>query len=150
MTVEHQLGYFFFDKEILKRSLTRKAYAVERRQQNQICEDQEIYRTLGDSVIKTVLVELLIRAGVTTRSEITVRKSTLECKEKLAEIGKRIGLGDYIHLGAGERKQNASEQPYVLAETLEALIGGIYFDGGFSAARQTVKQLFQDELGGSA
>ncbi|HIK56517.1 MAG TPA: dsRNA-specific ribonuclease [Synechococcales cyanobacterium M55_K2018_004] len=146
MSVEQKLGYFFFDKQILNRALTRKAYALERRQQNEVCEDQEIYRTLGDSVLKTVLVEFLIRAGASTRQEITVKKIELEREEKLAAIGRRLGLGDFIRLGTGERKQNAGEQPYVLAETVEALIGGIYLDGGFGAARQTVKTLYHDDF----
>ena len=63
MTIEDRLGYSFTDKELLDRALTRKAYANEQKQQNQECEDQEIFRTLGDAVLKTVLVDLLIKNG---------------------------------------------------------------------------------------
>ncbi|MBC7972622.1 MAG: dsRNA-specific ribonuclease [Verrucomicrobia bacterium] len=142
--LEEQLGYFFFDKRILTRSLTRKAYALEQRQKNQECEDQEIYRTLGDAVLKTVLTELLIRAGSATRQDITVRKIELEREENLAKISLELGIGYVLKLGIGEKQQRAYDQPYVLAESLEAVIGGIYFDGGFSAARETIRRLFKD------
>ncbi len=49
-----------------------------------------------------------------------------------------------IRLGEGEKKQRAYEQPRVLAETFEAVIGGIYFDGGYRAARETIIRLFSD------
>ncbi len=142
--LEEQLGYFFFDKRILIRALTRKAYALEQRQKNQECEDQEIYRTLGDAVLKTVLTELLIRAGSATRQDITVRKIELEREENLAKISLELGIGYVLKLGIGEKQQRAYDQPYVLAESLEAVIGGIYFDGGFSAARETIRRLFKD------
>jgi ribonuclease-3 len=144
MVLEEKLGYFFFDKRILARSLTRKAYALEQRQKNIECEDQEVYRTLGDAVLKTVLTELLIRSGCTTRQEITTKKIELEREENLARLSASLGIGYVLKLGIGEKQQRADEQPYVLAETLEAVIGGIYFDGGFSAARETIRRLFQD------
>ncbi|MBW4472635.1 MAG: dsRNA-specific ribonuclease [Stenomitos rutilans HA7619-LM2] len=142
--LEEQLGYFFFDKRILTRALTRKAYALEQRQKNQACEDQEIYRTLGDAVLKTVLTELLIRAGSATRQDITVKKIELEREENLAKLSEQLGIGYVLKLGVGEKQQRAYEQPYVLAESLEAVIGAIYFDGGFSAARETIRRLFKD------
>jgi ribonuclease III len=142
--LEEQLGYFFFDKRILTRALTRKAYALEQRQKNQECDDQEIYRTLGDAVLKTVLTELLIRSGSPTRQDITVRKIELEREENLAKISRELGIGYVLKMGIGEKQQRAYEQPYVLAESLEAVIGGIYFDGGFSAARETIRRLFRD------
>lgn len=143
MTIEDTLGYTFSDKNLLARALTRKAYANEQKQQNKECEDQEIFRTLGDSVLKTVLVDLLItKRGCKTREEITNEKKRLEREEGLAEISRNLGIGTYIRFGKGEKKQKADEEPYVLAETLEALVGAIYLDGGFEASRDTVIKWF--------
>lgn len=144
MQLEEKLGYFFFDKRLLTRSLTRKAYALEQRQKQITCEDQEIYRTLGDAVLKAVLTELLIRHGCETRQAITVKKIELEREENLARISRDLGVGAMLKLGIGEKQQRADEQPYVLAETLEAILGAIYFDGGYSAARKTIQRLFSD------
>jgi ribonuclease-3 len=143
MTIEESLGYTFSNKSLLDRALTRKAYALEQKQQNIECEDQEIYRTLGDAVLKTVLIDLLIKSGVNSRGEITSRKKSLERQEGLAEVSKRIGIGSVLKLGKGEEKQKADEEPYVLAETFEAVIGAIYLDDGFEACRETIEILFE-------
>lgn len=142
MSIEENLGYKFKNKFLLDRALTRKAYALEQHQQNKECEDQEIYRTLGDAVLKAVLIDLLIKSGCSTRGDITSRKKSLERQEGLAEIGKRLGIGAVLKLGKGEGKQRADEEPYVLAETFEALIGAIYLDSGFEASKRTIEKLF--------
>ena len=96
MTIEDELGYIFKNKYFINRALTRKAYALEQKQQNIECDDQEIYRTLGDAVLKTVLIDLLIKSGINSRGEITSRKKSLEREEGLAQISKRIGIGAYL------------------------------------------------------
>lgn len=143
MTIEDALGYTFSDKNLLNRALTRKAYANEQKQQNKDIEDQEIFRTLGDAVLKTVLVDLLIKSGCKTREEITNRKMELESVEGLAKIGRELGIGPFIKLGLGEIKQKANEKQYVLAETLEAVIGALYLDGGYEASRETIIKWFR-------
>ncbi len=143
MTVEDALGYIFSNKSLLNRALTRKAYANEQKQQNKDCEDQEIFRTLGDAVLKTVLVDLLIASGCKTREEITNRKMELESEEGLARISRELGIAPFIKLGLGEKKQKANEKQYVLAETLEALVGAIYLDGGFAASLETIIKWFK-------
>jgi len=148
MTIENNLGYTFLDKNILNRALTRKAYALEQRQRNQACEDQEIFRTLGDAVLKAVLVDLLIKSGCETRDEITSKKKSFEREEALAKISRKLGIGESIILGAGEKKQGANEEPYVLAETLEAVIGAIYLDGGYDTAKKVIAQLFKLQTSG--
>jgi ribonuclease-3 len=60
-TVEKRLNYTFKDKNLLIRALTRKAFAQEQKQQGKNCEDQEVYRILGDAVLKAILVEMLIQ-----------------------------------------------------------------------------------------
>ncbi|MEA1944456.1 MAG: ribonuclease III domain-containing protein [Euryarchaeota archaeon] len=142
-TLEKKVGYSFADKDLLNRALTRKAYALEQKQQNQDCEDQEVFRTLGDAILKAVLVDLLIKSGCKTRDEITRRKEGLESKNPLAKIGQTLGIRPFIKLGVGERKQKADEEPYVLAETLEALIGAIYRDGGYSASEGVITEWFK-------
>lgn len=140
--LERSLNYAFNDDRLLERALTRKAYANERAQQGQRVKDQEVLRTLGDAVLKVILVDKLIHAGYETRERVTTRKMELESEEGLAEIGRSIGIGDHLRLGIGERKLRAQTKSYVLAETLEAIIGAVYLDGGFNAAMDVVTHLF--------
>ena len=141
-TIEENIGYSFSDKNNLNRALRRKAYALEQRQREHACEDQEIFRTLGDAVLKAVLVDLLIQSGCKTREEITRKKIELEREESLAKIGRELDIGNSIMLGIGEKKQRANEEPYVLAETFEALIGAIYLDGGYDTLKKIITNLF--------
>ncbi len=140
--IEDFLEYKFNNRRLLERALTRKAFANEQGQRGISSEDQEIYCTLGDAVLKTVLIDLLIRNGVTTPDMITRRKIELEREENLAVIGRKINIGPHIRLGKGEAKHNASEQPYVLAETLEAIIGAVFLDGGYICAEERIKEWF--------
>jgi ribonuclease-3 len=144
--IEHKLGYSFTDRRFLERALTRKAFANEQHQHNIPCDDQEIYCTLGDAVLKTVLIDLLIRRGASSPDQVTQRKKELEREENLALIGKKIGIGPSIKLGKGETKQNASEQPYVIAETMEAIIGAIFLDGSYDNAEARIKDWFGDMI----
>ena len=147
MTLENDLGYSFKDKNLLIRALTRKAFALEQKQQKRDCEDQEIFRTLGDAVLKTVLVDLLIlKSGCKTRDDITTRKKKLEREEGLVPISRELKIGSSIRFGKGEIKQNAEEEPYVLAETLEAVFGAIYLDGGFDDSKKVITRLFEHYL----
>lgn len=146
MTIEENLKYSFNNKELLNRALTRRAYALEQKQQNNICNDQEIFRVLGDGVLRAVLVDLLIKAGCTTREEITTRKQKLEREETLAEIARNLSIGQFIKLGIGERKMNADKEPKVLAETLEAIIGAIYFDKGYNTTKTVIAEWYKDLL----
>lgn len=142
--LETKLGYFFFEKRLLARALTTKAYALEQQQAGEACEDQQAYSVLGDAVLKTVLTELLIRKGSETCKAITEEKQQLECEANLARISEELGIGYALKLGVGEKQQRIYEQPRVLAESLEAVIGAIYFDGGFSTVRGVISKLFRD------
>ncbi len=146
MNLEEKLGYFFFDKQLLKRALTRPGFAWEQPQQGQVCENQEAYVVLGDAILKTVLTELIIRAGYTAKSDLIAKKAELESQGNLARISEDIGVSYVLKLGSEEKQQRAYEQSSVLAEGLQAVIGGVYLDGGFRAARECIYRLFKESF----
>jgi ribonuclease-3 len=146
--LEDRLGHRFRDPTLLERALTRKAFALEARQRGEPCGDQEVFRTLGDAVLKAILVDLLVQAGAGSREEITRRKMALEREEQLAAMARDLGLGPALRLGAGEKRQGAAEEPYVLAESLEAVVGAIYLDGGFGAVRGAAVRWFGPRITG--
>lgn len=141
--LQKKIGHNFAKEALLDRALTRKAYANEAKQQNPSCEDQEVFRTLGDAVLKAALVDLLINNGCKTPEEITVRKEELECEERLANISREFGIDQAVKLGLGEKKQKANKKQSVLAETLEALIGAIYRDGGYDTAKNVIRKWYK-------
>jgi ribonuclease-3 len=140
--LESKIGYIFVDKNLIIRALTTKAWALEKRQQNQDSvgeyEDQEVLCTLGDAVLKLILVDKLIQEGSDTAEMITKRKVEIEKRETLGFISKNLEVGNFIRMGAGETKQKINEQQNTLAETLEAIIAAIYLDVGFEASKRIV------------
>ena len=139
-TVEKRLSYIFHDKNFLIRALTRKAFAKE---QGRNCEDQEVYRILGDAVLKTILVEMLIQQGYDSRESITNKKAELEKRENLGKMFEEIGITKFIRFGKGEAKQNISSQSSVLGETFEALVAAIHIDSGsYEKAKKVIVDLF--------
>jgi ribonuclease III len=143
--IEKRLGYTFRDKNVLIRSLTRKAFAQEQKQQKRSCEDQEVYRVLGDAILKAVLVEMLIEDGCDSREEITTRKIELEKRESLGAKLREMQVEQFIRFGRGEQKQNISVQSSVLGETFEALIAAIYIDSGsYETTNKIVVSLFKN------
>ena len=144
--IERRLHYVFVDNYLLIRALTRKSYAMEKRQRGEDCNDQEVFRTLGDAVLKTVLVDMLVHSGFRTREEITNKKAELERQETLAQIGSAIDIAEFIRMGEGEKKQKAEQQPKVIAETLEALIAAIYLDDGFSRAKIAITDWYKEHI----
>jgi ribonuclease-3 len=146
MNFEEKIGYSFRDKVLRERALTRKAFSKEKKDHGETVEDQEIYRTLGDAVLKAVLVDYLIQGGTRTRAEITTSKIELERKSALAKIARKLDIAQDIRMNNGEQKLKAEEQPYVLAETLEAILGAIYLDGGYCSAMDSVRRWYGPEV----
>lgn len=143
--IENLLNYTFKDKRLLIRALTRKAFAQEQKQQGWKCEDQELYRILGDAVLKVVLVEMLIQQGYDSRESITKKKIDLESRENLGEMFRKMGIAQFIRFGAGERKQGISNQLSVLGETLEALVAAVHVDSeSYEETKKIVISLFSE------
>ena len=146
-TIEKRLNYTFSDKNLLIRALTRKAFAQEQNQQGRNCEDQEVYRILGDAVLKAILVEMLIQQGYDSRESITTKKIELEKRENLGKMFKGMGIALFIRFGIGEKKQGISSQSSVLGETFEALVAAVHIDAGsYEKTKRFVIDLFSDPV----
>lgn len=103
------------------------------------------FQTIGDVVLKLVLTELLMEKGHNSGGEITPKRVEKEKKEGLAKTARRLGIGPFIALGKGQIKQNHGDSDHVLAETLEAIVGAIYLDGGFDGTKDIMKKWFDNE-----
>lgn len=138
--IEIRLGYIFLDRSLLIQALTRRAAALERMQKGIMCEDQEVFSTLGDAVLKLTLTELLIQQGYTTPGSITQQRQILENEERLSTIIRAMEIIPIV--GIGERSIGVHEQPRALAETFEAIVAAIYQDGGYEIIKKLVVKWF--------
>lgn len=144
--LERELGYIFVDKTLLKRALTTEAYANEARQHGKEVADQDTLCTLGDAVLKTILVHELMELKYGSSGEITEKKIELERTSGLAVIARRLKVGDHLRLGVGQEKNGERNSSRLLAETLEGIVAAIYLDVGFKATRRIVWQWFIGEV----
>jgi ribonuclease-3 len=73
-------------------------------------------------------------------------KHRLVSTAMLASIGEALDLGSYMRLGRGEETSGGRTKPQLLANVVEAIIGAIFLDSGYIAARSFVSRIFAEEL----
>jgi ribonuclease-3 len=133
--LEKILKYTFKDKDVLREALTHKSYAAERRQSR----DNERLEFLGDSVLGLVVADYLY--GLLAANEegaLSKIKSNLVSRHNLYFWAAAISLGKYMHLGQGEDSAGGRARESILSNAMEAIIGAVYLDGGFEAARRII------------
>jgi ribonuclease-3 len=143
--LENKLGYFFGNRALLAEALTHKSYYHENR--TKAPSYNERLEFLGDSVIGLVVVEyLFLLEERYDESVLAKMKSYLVCEAVLADIALSISLGKYILLGKGEDSTGGRIKKSILSDTLEAVIGAVYLDGGFVKAREIVGAFFKERI----
>lgn len=128
--LEKAIGLSFRDKDLLVLALTHRS-AVRKGQGHH----NERLEFLGDAVLELVATEYLYHISDKPEGELTSWRSALVKGEHLAEVAREIKLGEYLFLSRGEEASGGREKSSTLADALEALIGAIYIDHGFEAAR---------------
>jgi ribonuclease-3 len=104
---------------------------------------------LGDSVLNCVVAaELFERFGGLSEGDLSRLRSHLVRQEALHQVAQTLGMGDTLQLGEGELKSGGFARPSILADAFEALIGAVFVDGGFSAAREMIRRLYGPLLAG--
>ena len=143
-SLEHKIGYTFQDRSLLQEALTHSSYANERHGRVRCNERMEF---LGDAVLSIVSAELLYtRFPDMPEGQLSKLRSALVCTQSLAGFAAQIDLGSYLRMGKGEIHTKGWERPSTLENTFEALIAGIYLDGGLEAAQRFVLPFVEEDL----
>lgn len=122
-------------------ALTHKSFANER---NESAETHnEKLEFLGDAVLDLVLSDLLMeKYPADTEGNLSKKRASLVNETVLAQIALELGLADQIRLGKGEILSQGNTKPRLLASVYEALLGAVYLDGGYEAAKQLIRENF--------
>ncbi len=132
-------GYQFRQADLLEQALTHRSYS---RQLN-----NERLEFLGDSILNLIISNHIYkRFGAADEGDLSRIRASLVKEETLAEVARRIGLGDYIYLGGGELKSGGFRRASILADALEALIGAIYLDSDYIQTETAVLHLYRERL----
>jgi len=102
---------------------------------------------LGDSVLNFAIALLAFRTfPAAPEGDLSRFRAALVSSPTLAAIGSELDLGDQLRLGSGELKSGGFRRDSILADSLEAILGAIYLDGGIEAARDVVHRLLGERL----
>jgi len=136
--LQRVLGYRFQDVGGLIRALTHRSVGH---------DNNERLEFLGDALLNFAVGEaLFLSLPKAAEGDLSRMRATLVREETLAAVARRIELGEFIRLGSGELKSGGFRRDSILADGLEALIGAVYLDGGFGAARDLCLRLLAPEL----
>jgi len=143
--LQARLGYSFRDGNQLRLALTHPSVAHE---QGTTVQHNQRLEFLGDAVLQLVLTgELYEKFPGTGEGALTKARAQMVNRRTLANRGRRLGLGEHLVLSKGEDSSGGRERPSALADTFEALLGAIFLDGGFDAAREFILRQFREEFG---
>lgn len=132
LIIEERIGYQFQNKELICLAFTHSSYTNE----HVGLISNERLEFLGDSVLSIIVSkELYVRHPEATEGKLShLRSRIVDANACAAMIGK-LGLEKYLLLGKGEKQNQARSRKTLLSDLFEALIGAIYLDGGYKAAR---------------
>jgi ribonuclease III len=135
------------DAQLLERALTHRSYAYE----HGGLPTNERLEFLGDSVLGLVVTDALFhRHPDLSEGQLAKLRAAVVNMRALADVGRTLQLGHYVRLGRGEEATGGRDKSSILADTVEALIGAVYLDGGLEAASRFVHHLVDDLIVASA
>jgi ribonuclease III len=133
--------------ELLDRALMHRSFAYE----NGGLPTNERLEFLGDSVLGLIVTDTLFRKHPDLpEGNLAKLRAAVVNSRALAGVARGLRLGSYVRLGKGEEGTGGRDKSSILADTLEAVIGAVYLDGGMEAADPLVHRLFDPVIARSA
>ena len=139
--IEEKIGYVFRDKSLLRQAFTRTSYSNERRGKNsKKIQSSEVLEFIGDSVLSAAIVTLLMddgaeryEYGILTKlneGDFSNIRSKLSDKRNLSNSMQALGLQKYLRMGEGDAKLGIENEPSVMEDLFESIVGAVYIDCG--------------------
>lgn len=138
--LQTNIHYTFRQVKHLVLALTHSSYSNENHQSEGHNERLEF---LGDAVLELSISALLYETfGQSREGELTAIRSRLVSQGALAKLARSLKLDEYLLLGRGEEEQGGRERESLISDAFEAVLGAVFLDGGFDAAKTVVRELF--------
>ena len=132
------LQYEFRDPNLLQVALTHRSVGA---------DNNERLEFLGDAILSFVITnQLYVRFPHDDEGTLSRYRARLVKGETLATVARALHLGEYLRLGPGELKSGGFDRSSILANTIEAIIGAVYLDGGLAHASALVLNMLQHPL----
>jgi len=142
LRLEKELGYSFSDSALLLRCVTHVSYGRDRGESH-----NETLEFLGDAVLDLAVSDLLMRRfPEKSEGDLSRMRASLVNSTTLAEKAEKLNLGKLLRMAKGEERSGGRKKESILAGAFEAILGGIYWDGGYEAARRVVENYFASDV----
>ena len=132
---KEKLGFEFSDINLLVTALTHRSYVNEHKK---VHEHNERLEYLGDAVLELVSSDFLFREYNYPEGVMTALRAALVRTESIGDAGKELGYEPLVRLSKGEKNGSERAHDVILADCFEAVIGAIYLDQGYEAAREFI------------
>ncbi len=131
-------GFTFNDIELLVTAFTHRSYLNEHKKT--VKEHNERLEFLGDAVLELVVTEFLFTNYGESEGVLTNWRSALVRTESIGAAAQKFGFEPFLRLSRGERRGTDRGRAQILANSFEAVIGAIYLDQGYEAAKTFISQ----------
>lgn len=136
-TFEEKLGLSFNDRELLRQAFTHRSYLNEHR--GEVKGHNERLEFLGDAVLELISTHFLYeKFPEKNEGDLTAYRAALVNAVTCAQVAEEVGMNDFLLLSRGESKDTGRARSVLLANAFEALVGAIYLDQGYDAARDFI------------
>lgn len=132
------LGVSFKDVNLLLTAFTHRSYVNEHKKT--VHEHNERLEFLGDAVLELVATEYLFENYKEPEGILTNWRSALVRTESISAVAASLGFAEFLRLSRGEKRGSARAREQILANTYEAVIGALYLDQGFEAAKDFISK----------
>lgn len=133
-----RIGHDFAAPQLFERALTHRSFGA---------AHNERLEFLGDAVLSLAVSQLLYeRFGASDEGDLTRVRAHLVREDSLHRMAVALGLPEALRLSEGEARGGGAQRASILADALEAVIGAVFLDGGFDAARALVQRLFGEVI----
>ncbi len=134
---EERIGHAFENQRLLETAFTHRSYLNENRKPG--AEHNERLEFLGDAVLELVVTEFLYaKYPDKPEGELTVFRAALVNTVSISDAAAKLGMNDHMLLSRGEAKDTGRARAIILANAFEAVIGALYLDAGYDAARKFI------------
>jgi ribonuclease-3 len=144
--LEIRLAYRFSDRSLAERALTHLSAAPSDLEGGRL-ESYQRLEFLGDRVLGLAVADMLYAAyPQASEGELSIRLAALVRRDACAEVAAFWDLGRHLRLGLGEVQTGGRKKTTILADVCEALIGAVFLDGGFVAARALIERAWGERM----
>ncbi len=139
------LHYRFKNPDLLILALKHRSFVGMNHQSH--TDSNERLEFLGDAILGLIVTEFLYKKyPAQPEGRLTEIKSLVVSRKILTQVARKIHLGSYLYLGAGEEKSGGRDRSSIISDAMEAVFGAVYLDGGYEAIKHVIDSLILVDL----